>query len=146
MFAIQHVKRWAAVLVALAVAVIGWQCAIFDSGSGYDPDEALTLAEARGIVISQVLDGDLEGKIVFEYTELNQPRQIIETHEGDRYLVTAHSWLFFIDEAMDRAYPHPCKYVLVNSQSGRFRVIENTTYPLGMLDDLGSYNIICSVR
>ena len=67
------------------------------------------------IVISDVLNGDMEGIWVYAKPEPVEAGSAITTWYGDVILPDKEGWLFFIDDAPMQSWAHPCRYIFVDS-------------------------------
>lgn len=104
-----------------------------------DRDESsLSLKEAEQLVLSQVLEDNLEGKTLYELPDKVIAGSVIKNGYGsgcNEYVVEDDSWFFFIDDMPGWRYAHPCRYVFVTSAGGAIRVIDEQ-FPPTIINDL----------
>jgi hypothetical protein len=109
---------------------------VFNAGScaAQNPqDGKITADAAKQILIEKVLFGDARGKIIYiskAPAKKGQPMAAV----AQTYFVEAatSAWVFFIDDAPDANWEHPCRYVFLNVNTGEFRVIGGTSPPLDL--------------
>ncbi|KAF5059726.1 PKD domain protein [anaerobic digester metagenome] len=74
----------------------------------------LSQEDAYGVVLSQVMQGNTEGRWVYAHPGPVPAGTSITTLYGPVDLPGREGWLFFIDDAPKQGWAHPCRYVHVD--------------------------------
>ena len=126
-----HMRTNKAVIIFIPLILLLAQCGHATScNSG---NNKITADKAIQIVTGKVLSGKLNGKIVYiskmPLKKGETIRAIRKTYQVDAFV---SSWVFFIDDAPEANWEHPCRYVFVDEDTGKYTVIEGTTPPYDM--------------
>lgn len=120
-----------AVIIFISFILLLSQCG--HATSHNSGDNKISADKALQIVMEEVLSGTLNGKIVYiskmPLKKGETIRAIRRTYQVDALV---SSWAFFIDDAPQANWEHPCRYVFVDEDTGKYTVIEGTTPPYDM--------------
>jgi len=92
----------------------------------------ITLTEAEFIVLSEILEYETEGIVVYELREKLPAGSVIRnglTPEPNEYTIENDSWFFFIDDNPDADWEHDCRYVFIRCSDGQHEVIDERRPP-----------------
>lgn len=108
------------------------------SNKGTEPRD-VTLKQAEEIVLSKLLNNTDSGKIVYELQ--NKISAGTKIHSADSmFSSSTNSWFFFIDDAPDYYWVHPCRYVFICCTSGEQTVFKGDLFPPNNLENLTIVN------
>jgi hypothetical protein len=113
---------------------------VFFSCSIIEPRKIISLKEAEGIVLTQILENNIEGKVVYELQTKMKSGTTVKNGiitNGNEYTVEKDCWFFFIDDAPGAKWAHPCRYVFVYCSDGEYKVVDEE-WPPDNFDDLVS--------
>ena len=113
-------------LCILTLLLVFLSCLITESG------KIISLKEAEGIVLTQILEDNTEGKVVYELQTKMKPCTIVRNGiitNGNEYTVEKDCWFFFIDDVPGAKWMHPCRYVFVYCCGGEYKVIDEEWPP-----------------
>ena len=123
------------VLAAITIASIFAMIAptAVAEGTESEADKMLSKMDARNLVISQVLNGNTEGKLVYVSSEPVKAGTIIESWYSSIELPQKEGWFFFVDDHPSANWEHPCRYVFVDL-TGKMTVYKATTPPNNIME------------
>ena len=98
-----------------------------------EADKRLSKMDAYDLVISQVLNGSTEGKLVYVSSEPVKAGTIIESWYSSIELPQKEGWFFFVDDHPSANWEHPCRYVFVDL-TGKMTVYKATTPPNNLME------------
>jgi hypothetical protein len=105
-------------------------------------DSITSKTDAWNLVMSQILQGKIDGKWVYVSKEPVTAGSVIETWNGSFVFPYDSGWFFFIDDYPLANWEHPCRYVFVD-QEKNILLLDGTTPPkkLGELERLSGFEI-----
>lgn len=120
-----------AVIIFISLILLLSQCGFATSCNS--SNNKITAEKAKQIVTEEILSGKLNGKTVYMSKMPLKKGETIQamakTYHVDEFV---SSWVFFIDDAPQANWEHPCRYVFVDEGTGKYMVIEGTTPPDNM--------------
>jgi Peptidase C13 family len=101
---------------------------ILISGPAY-ADSVQSYQSAYDIAIDSACEGQAEGLSVYASKVPFQTGTEIKTWKGTFLKLESDTWLVFIDDMPGANWEHPCRYALVDPDTGDVRVIDGTRPP-----------------
>jgi hypothetical protein len=98
--------------------------------------------EAFETVISEVLDGNTEGKRIYVTQEIAPAGTVIKCGRYTLTLPLRNGWLFFIDDNPWANWTHSCRYVFVDSETQNFAIYSAKMLP----DNIGEFELLIDVE
>ncbi len=93
-------------------------------------NDEITLQKARQILLDEILDNDVSGKIVWVLRDkITAGSTVFSPYDSAQYPVTADSWFFFIDDTPDGKYAKPVRYVFIRSIGGTYEIFDEQWHP-----------------
>lgn len=86
--------------------------------------------KAWEIVKTQILLGDTSKVNVYISKNIYEANTTIKAYIKDEKSPDFPSWFFLIDDHPKDSWDHPCRYVFVNTENGKFVIRNNTRPPL----------------
>jgi hypothetical protein len=101
-----------------------------------EPSE-ISLKQAEGIVLSQILNNNDSGIVVYELpTEMKSGTAVTQRGpDSTRYVAPSDCWFFFIDDKPTYRWTHPCRYAFVSCADGKHTVFDEG-FPPDVVDSL----------
>jgi hypothetical protein len=125
---LSNMRNNKAVIIFISLILLLSQCG--HATSRNSGKNKITADKAKQIVTEKVLSGKLNGKIVYiskmPLKKGETIRAMAKTYQVDAFV---SSWVFFIDDAPEANWEHPCRYVFVDEGTGKYTVIEGKTPP-----------------
>lgn len=125
---LSNMRNNKAVIIFISLILLLSQCG--HATSRNSGNNKITADKAKPIVTEKVLSGKLNGKIVYiskmPLKKGETIRAMAKTYQVDAFV---SSWVFFIDDAPEANWEHPCRYVFVDEGTGKYTVIEGKTPP-----------------
>jgi len=87
--------------------------------------------EASNLVLNAILKQENTKKDIYFYNKVfpnSMDSRLLNTEIRSPF---KKSWLFFVDDIPFADWLHPCRYIFVDVQTGKYKVIKNDTPPYG---------------
>jgi len=99
--------------------------------------------DAYSIVIQQGLNGSVEGKVILVMSDIVAANTAIQTWKGPINLPNTEGWFFFIDDHPFANWEHPCRYVVVDADTGEYTEIPARVPPdnIGDMEELAGVDV-----
>ena len=111
--------------------IVGFSAFLLVGLSNPKAQDQIHRERAWALVKKEVLHGEVKDKKVYISREPLQAGEGIkswkEVYHVPRDFPSA--WLVFIDDQPEANWEHPCRYVFVNSRSGKHQIIESQPPP-----------------
>ena len=90
----------------------------------------ITSQQADALVTNQIYDTIIEYVDIYSFPELLHRNDSIQLFDGTIIFVPYNNcYGYFIDLLPFANWSHPCNYCFLDSNTGQFNIIENTTFP-----------------
>lgn len=94
--------------------------------------------KAWEIVKNNILDHQTEGINLYACDTITFAGSCIKTILTDEYSPLFDSWFFFIDDVPNANWEHPCRYVFINIDNGKYEIYDRVRPPL--MDGMKIFN------
>lgn len=92
-------------------------------------DAIISQEEARNMVLEQILIDEIGNVDVYEFASIITTDTLFLYNDKTIENPYSSNWVYFIDDLIFAQWEHPCRYIFIDEQTGKYIIVNETIYP-----------------